>query len=160
MSIKSHRRILTRRSGVFVGGLLVLFALAGLAVRARAWRTSATVRTSPAAPTAKLVTLAQPQRRRPIADIESELITITPHGFEPREITRPQGRFLLMVDNRSGLDGIALRLDHESGNRLREARERREELDWSDELDLKPGHYVLSEANHPGWVCKITVTSQ
>src|SRR5260370_41006569 len=36
-----------------------------------------------------------PPRVHPIAPFESELVTITPHGFEPKEITRPKGLFLL-----------------------------------------------------------------
>jgi len=50
--------------------------------------------------------------------IEAELITLTPDGFEPAEIKRSQGRFLLALDNRSGVREITLRLDREAGNRL------------------------------------------
>ena len=40
--------------------------------------------------------------------LETELVTITPTGFQPGEITRSQGRFMLAVDNRSGLDEVDL----------------------------------------------------
>lgn len=76
--------------------LVVLFALAN--VRAR--RAVSSSETRPAK-TVNFVTAPSTQRR--IADFESELITITPHGFEPQEITRPQGRVLLMVDNQTDL---------------------------------------------------------
>jgi hypothetical protein len=92
--------------------------------------------------------------------IEAELITITPRGFEPAEITRSKGRFLLAVDNRSGLDEVTLRLDRVAGNRLREVNVPRKELDWSEAFDLNPGQYVLSEANHPQWICRLTITAQ
>src|SRR6266508_4488481 len=46
------------------------------------------------------VAVQEPQ----IGRIESELITITPRGFEPKEITRPTGEFLLVINNRSGLE--------------------------------------------------------
>ncbi len=89
---------------------------------------------------------------------ETELITITPNGFDPAEITRPQGRVVVEVDNRSGLEEVELRLDRSNGGREKEARVRRTTLDWSGEVDLRPGAYVLSEANHPDWACRITVT--
>lgn len=91
---------------------------------------------------------------------ETELITIQPGGFEPAEITRPQGRVFLEVDNRSGLSEINLRLDAEHGNRLHQARVRREQLDWHQEIDLRPGRYLLTEANHPDWVGRITITAR
>jgi hypothetical protein len=97
-----------------------------------------------------------PQRRR--ADIQAELITVAPHGFEPQELTRPRGRFLLMIDNRSGLETVALRLTREDGPRVREMRVPREEPDWSEVVDLDPGRYLLTEANHSGWVCVITIS--
>ena len=97
-----------------------------------------------------------PQQRR--ADIEAELITIAPHGFEPTELTRPRGRFVLMIENRSGLEAVTLRLTREGGPRIREKRVPREEPDWSEVIDLEPGRYLLSEANHPDWVCLITIT--
>src|ERR1044071_5780943 len=44
---------------------------------------------------------------------EVEIITITADGFEPQEIVRPAGRFLLSVTNRSGLDSLNFRLESE-----------------------------------------------
>lgn len=93
------------------------------------------------------------------APLEVELITITPAGFEPKEISRLKGPFLLAVENRSGLEDVLLRLDRATGgDRLKEVRVNRKKLDWRDQVDLTPGHYVLMEANHPGWTCGITIT--
>jgi len=61
-------------------------------------------------------------RRQTIAQLESELITITRRGFEPREITRPVGRFLLMLENRSDLAAISMQLKREDGEVVREVR--------------------------------------
>ena len=93
-------------------------------------------------------------------DISVEIITIRPWGFEPSIITRPHTRLVLRVDNRSGIEEVALQLDHESGPRLREVRVPREKLDWSESLNLPPGRYFLREGNHPDWVCDITITSR
>lgn len=92
--------------------------------------------------------------------IEAELITIRPTGFEPAEITRAGGRFVLAVDNRSGFEEVDLQLNRETGSRVREALVHRKQLDWSEFVDLPPGRYVLKEVNHPDWLCLITVTSK
>ncbi|MFY9570201.1 MAG: hypothetical protein WAV20_02210 [Blastocatellia bacterium] len=95
---------------------------------------------------------------QPTARIQVETITIRRTGIEPTEITRPAGRFLLAVYKRSGQDEVSLRLDRIGGNRLRDVRVARETLDWRTVEDLNPGNYVLTEANHPGWACRITIT--
>jgi hypothetical protein len=92
--------------------------------------------------------------------IETELVTIRRHGFEPQEITRPADPFVLAVENRSGLEEVALRLDRADGNRLKEVNVPRKKLNWRDAFDLPPGRYVLTEANHPDWVCNITITAK
>jgi hypothetical protein len=157
MSIKSHRRILMRRSSVFVGGLLVLFALAGLAVGARAWRTSATVRTSLAEPTAKAATPAAPQGRSQKQRVEGEIVALGPNGFEPKQITRPRGPFLLVVENESRLPVVTLLLHGDVGPPIRNVLVARERRTWSDIVDLPPGTYKLREVTRPRWVCNITI---
>ncbi len=89
--------------------------------------------------------------------IETEVITLLPTGFNPSEITRPHKRFLVVVDNQSGLEEITLRLDRVAGRRVREVRRRREEMLWRQVEDLPPGEYLLNEANHPDWTCRITI---
>ena len=51
---------------------------------------------------------------------ESEVVTITPEGFEPQEIVRPPGPFLLFVTNSSGFDSLNLNLETETHGKLRE----------------------------------------
>lgn|SRR5262249_22618582 len=126
-----------------------------LAAGARSWLTPINV-TRDLTPAATQSQAATPKP----TPLRAELITITPRGFEPAEITRPKGRFLLAVDNRSGLDEVTLRLDRVAGNRLHEVRVPRKELDWSEVFDLNPGQYVLTEANNPRWACRFTITAQ
>jgi hypothetical protein len=143
------------RAGVLIASA-VLLSLSGLVLGARAWRVPAgSTKTLPEIVKAAAASMV-PQRRR--ADIQAELITIVPHGFEPEELTRPRGRFLLMIDNRSGLESVALGLTREGGPRVREMRIPREGPDWSEVVDPEPGRYLLSEANHSDWVCVITIT--
>ena len=90
--------------------------------------------------------------------LETEIVTITPTGFEPAEITRPQGRFMLAVDNRSGVDEVDLYLERETGGRVNVALGRKGKLAWRDTIDFPPGHYVLRAANDQSWRCAITIT--
>lgn len=89
---------------------------------------------------------------------ETELITIEPHGFEPAEIRRPQGRFRLGIDNRSGLEGIQLQVETAGRSRVPILKNRNRRLSWREEVDLPPGNYVIKEANHPEWSCLIIIT--
>jgi hypothetical protein len=59
---------------------------------------------------------------------------------------------------------VQLRLDHQSDDllhlieRLADSIVPREQMDWnSGLLRLAPGHYLLTEANHPQWSCHITI---
>jgi hypothetical protein len=91
--------------------------------------------------------------------VEGEIIEVTPHGFEPSQISRPHKHFILVFDNHSGVSQVELRLDREHGARLREISLPRGKRTWSDDLDLSPGRYVLTEANHPSWRCDINIAS-
>jgi hypothetical protein len=106
------------------------------------------------------VTPAAAQSNAPADRLETELITITPTGFDPAELTRPQGRVILELDNRSGLEEVELRVERSNGAREKEVRVHRTTLDWSGEVTLHPGTYVIREAGHPDWVCNVTITPQ
>jgi hypothetical protein len=92
--------------------------------------------------------------------LDSVLITINRRGFEPAALSRPKGKFFLLVENRSGLREVDLRLDRVAGNRLHEVKVPREQLDWAELLDLNPGEYRLTEAGRSDWACRITITPQ
>jgi hypothetical protein len=98
---------------------------------------------------------AQGQRKE---QIEAELVTITPTGFEPGDITRPQGRFLLAIDNRSGLDDVQMYLERETGVRVNSSLTRTRKLAWRDVMDLPPGTYILRATFDESWRCRITIT--
>ena len=90
--------------------------------------------------------------------LETELVTVTPTGFEPAEITRPQGRFMLAVDNRSGLEEVELYMERETAGRVNVALSRKGELAWRETVDFPPGVYILRAANDESWRCRITIT--
>jgi hypothetical protein len=97
----------------------------------------------------------------PIPQIEAELITILPRGFEPNEIRRPAGKFILAIDNRSGLAEVNLTLVRLGNGRvMHEARIRKEKLDFREVVDLRPGDYRLSETGHPAWEARLIITER
>ena len=96
--------------------------------------------------------------QRPQTPLQAELVTITPTGFEPAEITRPPGRFLFAIDNRSGLDEVDLYLERETGGRVNVPLSRKGQLAWREAIDLSPGTYLLRATNDASWRCRITVT--
>ena len=104
-----------------------------------------------------------PAASKPIQDsnnrrLEAELITVHPTGFEPSEITRPAGPFILALQNRSGLEQLLLRIERSSGPRVREVQMHWEKSDWSDVIELPVGSYTVTEANNPDWVLRLTIT--
>lgn len=135
-----------------------LVGIAFLTITARAW-----LAPSPnLAP--KLLTALPPQPVHPIkamalaqSQIETMRVTITTIGFDPDELTHHAGEVMLAVDNRSGLEEVRLRLDREGGARLVDVLVERGQLDWHDTVTLSAGRYILTEANHPEWSCRITV---
>jgi hypothetical protein len=88
---------------------------------------------------------------------EAELVTITPTGFEPNQINRLQGRFILAVDNRSGLDQVELYVERETGSRTDVQLNRKRKLAWREIIDLPAGRYVLRAINNDDWRCAITI---
>src|SRR5262245_59606806 len=89
---------------------------------------------------------------------EVELITLTANGFEPSELSRSSGRFLINLINRSGLAQPSLVIERQ--DRRVEARKllTREKV-WRRAVNLAPGTYILREATHPEWECRVTLTS-
>jgi hypothetical protein len=138
--------------------MAALIACAVLVASARGWlapRLSA----RPAAVPARASSAARPGRQQG-STVQAEIITITRRGFEPAEITRAAGRFILMVENRSGLEEVTFRLDQENGSRVYEVALPQEKPDWSEVVDLQPGVYVLTEANHADWLARITIAAE
>lgn len=165
----------TKRTKILLPSLL-LIAVASAAIAIAAGRPREAV-TSPREETTTMG-LAEPQDQEGSREaspqteqrnqerrerVEAELITLTPNGFAPAEITRPAGRFLLLVVNRSGEADINLRLEAEDdgrGARRRIPAFERRRRQRHDIVDLPPGRYTLTIADHPDWVCRLTITER
>lgn len=105
-------------------------------------------------------TAAAPMDQGPQAPVQAELITITPTGFEPAELTRPKGKFLLAIDNQSGLDEVEFYLERETSGRVNVPLTRHGKLAWREIINLTPGTYILRATNDESWRCRITITPQ
>jgi len=88
---------------------------------------------------------------------EVELITVRPAGFEPSEITRTKGAFVLFLDDRSGKKKSALVLQRLNGERLRAINLDRKKSNWNEVVDLAPGTYILQDGSNAEWHCQITI---
>jgi len=91
--------------------------------------------------------------------LETQRITLRPTGFEPGEITRPAGRFLLAINDRSGQGDSSFVLIRSNGERMREIRlgNTTRKHEWREVVNLPPGQYVLSDAENPERVCHIVL---
>ncbi len=87
---------------------------------------------------------------------EGEVIALRPTGFEPVEIVREAGPFVLLVNNFSMLPVANLVLERNDGMVLRTVSLLQGDRYWTDTIDLSPGNYTLREsAKH--WKCKIVL---
>ncbi|MCU1268640.1 MAG: hypothetical protein JWM21_4958 [Acidobacteria bacterium] len=131
-----------RASGYIILGLFLL-AL-GFLVRARpGW-------------TLRAKALSQSNAEAPKQRIEGEVIVLNWTGFEPREISRSAGPFLLLISNYSHLPVATLVLERE-GKAIRSILLAENKRHWSDTVDLPSGTYILREATHSNWYCKINL---
>lgn len=89
---------------------------------------------------------------------EAELLVLRSDGFKPNEITRGPGRFLLAIQNHSSAEELSLVLKQEGGASMRQVRMAKRQSKLKEILELLPGRYVLTEANHPEWTCTIVIT--
>jgi hypothetical protein len=99
------------------------------------------------------------QRNSSTTLLDAEHITLRSTGFEPNEITRPAGRFLLAVDNLTSMGEMSFRLLHQSGTRLRDFPATKGRFRLRQVVDLPPGRYALVEAKHPDWICRVIISA-
>jgi hypothetical protein len=85
------------------------------------------------------------------------LITIRSTGFDPAEVSQSSERFLLAVDNKTGLGALTLRIRREGGELVREVRLSAQQPKWREKVSLSSGTYLFTEADHADWHCRLTV---
>lgn len=92
------------------------------------------------------------------SQVRVEQLTLWATGFMPTEITRPSGPIALIVVNNTRVRELSLQLSVENAGRLREVHLPSGKREWRELLDLPPGRYVVTEANHSDWVCLLNIT--
>ena len=90
--------------------------------------------------------------------VEVEVLTLSAHGFEPAEMRRSQGRFMLAITNRTQENDLSLELNQVTGSRVHSVRMGRGRIRSLSDLNLPPGEYILSERNHPRWICRLIIS--
>ena len=84
-------------------------------------------------------------------------VEVTPSGFESSEIIARRGRFLILLQNRTGRRDLEFWLARENEGRVAESQ--RQQRDWKAQVQLSPGRYIIGETNHPDWKFTIRVTN-
>lgn len=102
--------------------------------------------------------VAAPQAKKERLAVESKRVTLTRFGFNPSSITRTRGRFLLAIDDQSGLAEADISLLREHGDKLLGAKVGRRNPRWNSVVDLPPGKYTLAVAGHDDWTCELAIT--
>jgi len=84
-------------------------------------------------------------------------LQVTPSGFEPLETIAPKGKFLILLQNRTGRRDLNFWLARENEGRVAESKA--ENRDWKAQVQLGPGTYIIGETNHPEWQSIVRVTN-
>ncbi len=90
-------------------------------------------------------------------EVEVELVTLQPFGFEPAAIQRSKGKFVLLVDDRSGRESSSFQLQRDQGDRLKELKTHRKTSEQFMVVDLPPGKYFLTDVHNPTSTFQITI---
>jgi hypothetical protein len=99
----------------------------------------------------------------PVAIVSTEdvpqvvVLQVTPSGFEPSETIAPKGKFLILLQNRTGQRDLNFWLARENEGRVAESKS--QNRDWNAQVQLGPGTYIIGETNHPEWQSIIRVTN-
>ena len=154
------RRLLRRRFFTVAITVLVLVSAVALWTYAKVGR----VDSSPSRAVAESPTVnpQQHQNKRPATPAPSSItvdtLTLTHLGFEPREITRPAGKFVLGIDNRLLNEEFSFELVLENGHGVRQLKMPKGQIRSRKLLNLPAGRYVLRVAEHPEWTCTIVLS--
>lgn len=134
---------------LFIVGCVILFSTA---TGARAWNSK--TKQSHANEPSDVGAQATPSPR-----VKAVYFRITPLGIEPSTLTLPAGRYLVAIDNDSGLKVINVNIDTEGGPRLGSANLPVGKRKWRGQITFTPGRYVLTDPNDPRWVGRLTITA-
>ena len=90
--------------------------------------------------------------------VEVEVLTLDRRGFEPAEIRRPLGRFMLAISAHTEDQQLTLELNRLAGGRIHAVNMARGRARSLEDLDLPVGEYLLTATNHPELSCRIVIS--
>lgn len=90
-------------------------------------------------------------------------LLLRPEGFDSKTLAVAKGRYILILQNRTGLENLALQVSRVVGNGEKPKdvmfdAKKRYRIDSL--IDLTPGDYVVTVQGHPEWVCRITTRNE
>jgi hypothetical protein len=94
------------------------------------------------------------------SQVEMLPITLRAGGFVPGEMTKPSGEYIISISNLSDVPDLVIRMGRENGEKMHEGKASRRKPYWRQQVRLTPGTYLIGEASHPEWVCRINVTAR
>lgn len=90
------------------------------------------------------------------------VIYLKPYGLEPKTLSIPKGDVYLVLDNKSGARNISMLINQDIPNavaaKVQDLPTKQGNLTTGQVVTMLPGTYVITEANHPNWKTKLTVT--
>jgi hypothetical protein len=89
--------------------------------------------------------------------LEVEIVTLRDGGFYPSKITRPAGKFLLVVKNRSHAKQVQLGITR-SDTTVIASVQQVIDLTQDYSLDLPAATHTLKDSAHPSWIPLTIVT--
>jgi hypothetical protein len=108
--------------------------------------------------TGRTANIRSSQERNPTKDVPQVIsLQVTPSGFEPGETIAPKGKFLILLENRTGRRDLNFFLARENEGRVAESKS--QNRDWKAHVQLAPGTYIVGETDHPEWQSIIRVTN-
>jgi hypothetical protein len=148
-------------------GMAVVLVLALACVAPAAWIVRAHARAEVGRPAVAAAVAASPpgsgvpqSAQHPILQVPVLRVVVTPRGFEPAQATVAPGPLALVVINGSPLFDSLVTIARETGEKVLDEHLPRGKPQWGGVLNLTPGNYVVTEANHSDWSLKLTVTAR
>ena len=83
-------------------------------------------------------------------------IRYTNEGLSPASATVIAGKVVLKVENQRPLERLTLRINRQGGELVREVALPDKATEWTTELELGAGQYVVTETSRTGVSCQIT----
>jgi hypothetical protein len=88
-------------------------------------------------------------------------LTLTAHGFQPKQLGIKAGRYGMILQNRSPMESVSINVTQDgTSSVVLSSQHTRAARDVWHFTTIQPGTYHLSASGHPAWTCTLTVVSK